>query len=50
MVTFSLLGKKVLLTGATSGLGGVIARTMHARGVELILVGRKTEVLKLVAP
>lgn len=49
MVTFSLLGKKVLLTGATGGLGGVIARTMHARGVELILVGRKTEVLKLLA-
>ncbi len=29
---FDLTGKKVLVTGATGGLGGAIARTLHARG------------------
>lgn len=48
-MTFSLPGKKVLLTGATGGLGGVIARTLHERGAELILTGRKTDVLKPLA-
>jgi short-subunit dehydrogenase len=48
-VKFSLQGKKVLLTGATGGLGGVIVRTLHARRAELILAGRKIEALDLLA-
>lgn len=38
-------GAKVLLTGATGGLGQAIARALHARGGELILTGRRVEVL-----
>jgi uncharacterized protein len=38
-------GSTILLTGATGGLGGAIARALHARGGKLILTGRRTEVL-----
>ena len=38
-------GSTVLLTGATGGLGQAIARALHARGGELILTGRRVEVL-----
>jgi uncharacterized protein len=42
-------GSTILLTGATGGLGQAIARALHARGGELILTGRRTEVLALLA-
>lgn len=35
----------MLLTGASGGLGQAIARALHARGAELWLLGRRTEVL-----
>jgi uncharacterized protein len=38
-------GSKVLLTGATGGLGQAIARALHERGGELVLTGRRVEVL-----
>ncbi len=38
-------GSKILLTGATGGLGHAIARALNARGGELILTGRRAEVL-----
>ena len=38
-------GAKVLLTGATGGLGQAIARSLHARGGELILTARRVEVM-----
>ncbi len=38
-------GSTVLLTGATGGLGQAIARALHARGGELILTGRRAEIL-----
>jgi short-subunit dehydrogenase len=38
-------GSKVLLTGATGGLGHAIARALSAKGAELILTGRRTDVL-----
>jgi short-subunit dehydrogenase len=41
-----LSGSRVLLTGATGGLGQAIARALHARGAHLILTGRKTDVLE----
>lgn len=37
---FSLLGKKVLITGASSGLGKSIAVECSKQGAEVILVGR----------
>lgn len=40
-----LNGCRVLVTGATGGLGQAIARALHARGARLVLTGRRTEVL-----
>ena len=40
-----LSGSRVLLTGATGGIGHAIARALHARGAHLILTGRRAEVL-----
>lgn len=37
---------RVLLTGATGGIGAAIARTLHERGAHLVLSGRKAEVLE----
>ena len=42
-------GAKVLLTGATGGLGQAIARALHAKGGELILTGRRVDVLESLA-
>jgi uncharacterized protein len=36
----------VLLTGATGGIGGAIAHTLHRHGAHLILSGRNAEVLE----
>jgi short-subunit dehydrogenase len=40
-----LAGARVLITGATGGIGGAIVRAFHERGAELILTGRRTDVL-----
>jgi uncharacterized protein len=40
-----IAGSTVLLTGASGGLGDAIARTLRRHGAELILSGRRTEVL-----
>ncbi|HTB50673.1 MAG TPA: SDR family NAD(P)-dependent oxidoreductase [Solirubrobacteraceae bacterium] len=42
-------GSKVLLTGATGGLGHAIARALSARGAQLILSGRRVDVLEPLA-
>jgi len=44
-MTYDLAGARVLITGATGGIGGAIARAIHARGAELVLTGRRTDVL-----
>jgi short-subunit dehydrogenase len=41
----SLTSGKVLVTGATGGLGHAIARAFAARGADLLLSGRRAEVL-----
>ncbi|HJR90303.1 MAG TPA: SDR family NAD(P)-dependent oxidoreductase [Aeromicrobium sp.] len=41
----NLAGARVLITGATGGIGHAIVRAFHARGAELLLTGRRTEVL-----
>jgi short-subunit dehydrogenase len=38
-------GSRVLLTGATGGIGRAIARALHERGAHLLLSGRREEVL-----
>src|SRR4051812_39620176 len=44
-----LHGARVLLTGATGGLGQAIARALHARGAVLTLTGRRVDVLEPLA-
>ena len=42
---FDLTGKTALVTGATGGLGGAVARALHARGATLAISGTRREVL-----
>ena len=42
---FDLTGKKALVTGATGGIGGAIARALHASGAEVALSGTRQEAL-----
>ena len=42
---FSLQGKRALVTGATGGLGGAIARRLHAAGAHVALSGTREEKL-----
>jgi 3-oxoacyl-[acyl-carrier protein] reductase len=46
---FDLSGKTALVTGASGGLGGAIARTLHARGAALAISGTRTEALDALA-
>jgi short-subunit dehydrogenase len=45
----NLGGRSVLLTGATGGIGGVVARALAARGATVILTGRRAEPLETLA-
>jgi uncharacterized protein len=45
----NLAGRTVLLTGATGGLGHAIARRLRAAGAELVLTGRRSDVLEPLA-
>ena len=42
-------GSRVLLTGASGGLGGTLARRLAAAGAKLVLTGRRAEVLEELA-
>lgn len=44
-----LSGARVLLTGATGGLGRAIASSLHARGAHLLLTGRRQDALDALA-
>jgi 3-oxoacyl-[acyl-carrier protein] reductase len=46
---FDLTGKKALVTGASGGIGGAIARALHAQGAEVGLSGTKTAALEALA-
>ncbi len=43
---FDLSGKTALVTGASGGIGGAIARALHARGATVILSGTRGEALE----
>jgi short-subunit dehydrogenase len=46
MPPMELTGRKVLLTGASGGIGQAIARALHARGASLVVTARRGEVLE----
>jgi len=43
---FSLTGKTALVTGATGGIGGAIARQFHAQGATVAISGRQADKLE----
>lgn len=46
---FRLDGKAALVTGASGGIGGAIARTLHAQGAAVVLSGTRREALEALA-
>jgi 3-oxoacyl-[acyl-carrier protein] reductase len=44
---FDLSGKTALITGATGGIGGAIAKALHARGAQVVLSGTRAEALQV---
>ena len=43
---FDLTGKTALITGATGGIGGAIAKSLHAQGAQVVLSGTRPEALE----
>jgi 3-oxoacyl-[acyl-carrier protein] reductase len=46
---FELSGRKALVTGASGGIGGAIARALHAQGAEVLLAGTRHAALAALA-
>jgi 3-oxoacyl-[acyl-carrier protein] reductase len=46
---FDLTGQKSLVTGASGGIGGAIARALHAQGATVLLAGTRREALDALA-
>jgi short-subunit dehydrogenase len=48
-VAIDLNGARVLLTGASGGIGNAIARALHGRGASLAITGRRADALESLA-
>jgi 3-oxoacyl-[acyl-carrier protein] reductase len=46
---FDLAGQKALVTGASGGIGGAIARALHAQGAAVVLAGTREAALAALA-
>jgi len=46
---FDLKGRVAVVTGATGGIGGAVARALHARGAHVVLTGRREDALETLA-
>jgi 3-oxoacyl-[acyl-carrier protein] reductase len=46
---FDLTGRTALVTGASGGIGGAIARQLHGQGARVILTGRRSDALEALA-
>jgi 3-oxoacyl-[acyl-carrier protein] reductase len=46
---FDLAGRTALVTGASGGIGGAIARRLHSQGAAVILSGRRRDALETLA-
>lgn len=49
MSMFDLTGKTALVTGASGGIGGAIARALHAQGAQITLSGTRSDALEALA-
>jgi 3-oxoacyl-[acyl-carrier protein] reductase len=47
--TFDLSGMTALVTGASGGIGGAIARQLHGQGARVVLSGRRRDALEALA-
>ena len=43
---FDLSGKNALVTGASGGIGGAVARALHERGAQVVLSGTRAQALE----
>jgi 3-oxoacyl-[acyl-carrier protein] reductase len=43
---FDLTGKGALVTGASGGIGGAIARALHGAGAKVVLSGTRADALE----
>jgi 3-oxoacyl-[acyl-carrier protein] reductase len=46
---FDLSGRRALVTGASGGIGQVVAKRLHERGAQVVVTGTRTDVLDEVA-